>query len=60
MRLLLKEFQEEAVAKLVRYMRAAGKDSTSGDYQAVSLSSTTGSGKTVMLTSAYSMPNTTG
>ncbi len=52
MKLLLKEFQEDAVTKLVRYMRAAGKDSKSGDSQAVSLSSATGSGKTVMLTSA--------
>ena len=52
MKLLLKEFQEDAVTKLVRYMRAAGRDSKSGDHQAVSLSSTTGSGKTVMLTSA--------
>lgn len=52
MKLRLKEFQEEAVGKLVRYMRAAGRDSKSGDHQAVSLSSTTGSGKTVMLTSA--------
>lgn len=52
MRLPLKTFQEDAVAKLVRYMRAAAKDSRSGDHQAVSLASTTGSGKTVMLTSA--------
>lgn len=52
MKLLLKEFQEEAVAKLVRYLRAAARDAKSGDNQAVSLASTTGSGKTVMLTSA--------
>jgi len=54
MKLLLKEFQEDAVAKLVRYMRAAGRDSKA-DNQAVSLSSTTGSGKTVMLTSAIEL-----
>lgn len=52
MKLLLKEFQEDAVLKLVRYMRAAAKDAKAGDPQAVPLSSTTGSGKTVMLTSA--------
>ena len=51
MRLLLKEFQEDAVSKLVRYMRVAARESKR-DPQAVSLSSTTGSGKTVMLTSA--------
>lgn len=55
MKLLLKEFQEDAVAKLVRYMRAAGRDSRAGDNQAVSLASTTGSGKTVMLTSAIEL-----
>ena len=55
MKLLLKEFQEEAVSKLVRYIRSAAKDSKSGDKQAVSLSSTTGSGKTVMLTSAIEL-----
>lgn len=55
MKLLLKEFQEDAVAKLVRYIRSAAKDSKSGDHQAVSLSSTTGSGKTVMLTSAIEL-----
>jgi hypothetical protein len=31
MRLQLKEFQEDAVAKLVRHMRAASKDSKAGD-----------------------------
>lgn len=55
MKLLLKEFQEDAVTKLVRYMRAAGKDSKAGDPQAVSLTSTTGSGKTVMLTRAIEL-----
>src|SRR5438128_1203695 len=52
MKIVLKDFQEIAVAKLVRHMRGAGRDSLAGDRQAVSLSSTTGSGKTVMLTSA--------
>ena len=54
MRLLLKEFQEEAVSTLVRHMRVAARESTR-DHQAVSLSSTTGSGKTVMLTSAIEL-----
>lgn len=54
MRLLLKEFQEDAVTKLVRYMRDAAKESKR-DLQAVSLSSTTGSGKTVILTSAIDL-----
>ena len=52
MRLVLKQFQEEAVTKLLRHMRGAAKDSRAGDLQSVCLSSTTGSGKTVMLTSA--------
>ena len=52
MRITLKDFQEEAVTKLVRHMRGASRDSLSGDLQAVCLSSTTGSGKTVMLTRA--------
>lgn len=52
MKLVLKEFQTEAVNKLVRYMRGAAKDSKAGDLQSVCLSSTTGSGKTVMVTAA--------
>lgn len=55
MKLLLKEFQEDAVAKLTRYMRAAARDAKSGDHQAVSLASTTGSGKTVMVTRAIEL-----
>lgn len=51
MKLLLKEFQEEAVQRLVRHMRLAAREAKR-DHQAVSLSSTTGSGKTVMLTRA--------
>lgn len=52
MNLLLKDFQEEGVLKLVRHLRGAAKDARAGDRQAVCLSSTTGSGKTVMLTRA--------
>lgn len=50
MRLLLKEFQETAVLELTRKVRAAAREAKTGDLQAVSLASTTGSGKTVMLT----------
>ncbi|MBZ5640260.1 MAG: DEAD/DEAH box helicase family protein [Acidobacteriia bacterium] len=55
MKLMLKELQEEAVVRLVRQVRGAARDSRSGDRQAVCLSSTTGSGKTVMLTSAIEL-----
>lgn len=55
MKLVLKDFQDRAVAKLVRFLRAAGKDSKAGDLQAVSLASTTGSGKTVMVTAAIEL-----
>jgi type III restriction enzyme len=55
MRLKLKEFQDDAVVKLVRYIRGAAKDSRSGDRQSVCLSSPTGSGKTVMLTRAIEL-----
>lgn len=55
MKLLLKEFQEDGVLKLVRNLRAAAKESRTGDRQAVSLSSPTGSGKTVMLTRAIEL-----
>src|SRR5665213_2358535 len=52
MRLKLKDFQDDAVVQLVRYIRGAARDSRSGDLQSVCLSSPTGSGKTVMLTRA--------
>ena len=55
MKLTLKEFQDDAVAKLVRHLRAAARDSRTGDLQSVCLSSTTGSGKTVMLTSTIEL-----
>lgn len=50
MKIILKDFQDIAISKLVRHMRGAARESLSGDRQSVSLSSTTGSGKTVMLT----------
>jgi len=55
MKITLKEFQEDAVIKLVRHMRSAARDSRTGDLQAVSLSSVTGSGKTVVLTRAIEL-----
>lgn len=51
MNLLLKPFQIDAVEKLIRNLRYATKESKSGSLQAVSFSSPTGSGKTVMATS---------
>src|SRR4029077_7942017 len=55
MKITLKGFQEDAVIKLVRYLRGAAKDCKTGDRQSVCLSSPTGSGKTVMLTSAIEL-----
>jgi type III restriction enzyme len=55
MKIPLKEFQDEAVDKLVRYLRGAARDSRQGDNQSVCLSSPTGSGKTVMLTRAIEL-----
>ena len=52
MKLVLKEFQEDAVSRLVRHMRSAAREARTGDRQSVSLSSPTGSGKTVMVTRA--------
>jgi type III restriction enzyme len=55
MKLVLKDFQDEAVTKLVRHLRSAAKESRSGELQSVCLTSTTGSGKTVMLTRALEL-----
>jgi type III restriction enzyme len=55
MKIILKDFQEVAVGNLVRHLRGAARDSLSGDKQSVCLSSTTGSGKTVMLTRAIEL-----
>lgn len=52
MKLLLKDFQTEAVDQVVRQLRRAAVEAAEGDLQAVSLSSPTGSGKTVMATAA--------
>jgi len=50
--ILLKDFQETAVADFVRKLRRAARDARDGELQAVSLASPTGSGKTVMLIEA--------
>ena len=55
MKLPLKEFQTEAVEKLIRHLRRAAKEAKHGELQSVCLSSATGSGKTVMLTAALEL-----
>lgn len=52
MKLELKPFQEEAVAKTVAHMRAAWRESRTGSLQAIVLSAPTASGKTVIATAA--------
>jgi type III restriction enzyme len=55
MKLLLKEFQTDAVGHLVRRLRQAAREAKAGDPQSVSFSSPTGSGKTVMMTAAIEL-----
>ncbi len=52
MKLVLKDFQDAAVADLVRRLRQAAGEAKDGDLQSVALSSPTGSGKTVMAAAA--------
>lgn len=52
MNIELREFQQTAVTKFVQQLRKAARDARDGELQAVSLSSPTGSGKTVMLIEA--------
>jgi len=52
MNIELREFQQEKVDEFVRRLRQRARDARDGDLQAVSLSSPTGSGKTVMLIEA--------
>lgn len=52
MKLLLKDFQTEAVERLVKQLRRASREARTGDLQSVCLSSPTGSGKTAMATAA--------
>jgi len=54
-KLLLKDFQSEKVTELVGRLRQASQSVRSGDLEAVSLSSPTGSGKTVMATAAIEL-----
>jgi type III restriction enzyme len=54
-KLLLKDFQTETVAALLRQLRRAVMEVRTGDLQAVSFSSATGSGKTVMATAAIEL-----
>src|SRR5256885_1827539 len=55
MKLPLKQFQEIAIDELVTEMRAAAKEAKTGRRQAVCFSSATGSGKTVMITTAIEL-----
>lgn len=52
MRLILKDFQEEKTTELLEKLRSAAREAKRGEHQAVVLSSPTGSGKTIMATSA--------
>jgi type III restriction enzyme len=48
-KLLLKDFQTDAVEKLVKQLRRAAKEAETDELQSVCISSPTGSGKTVIL-----------
>jgi type III restriction enzyme len=50
MKVILKDFQEEALERLLRFSRRAKLEAEDGDPQAVVLSAPTGSGKTVIAT----------
>ncbi|MBA2345910.1 MAG: DEAD/DEAH box helicase family protein [Rubrobacter sp.] len=52
MKLILKDFQDDAVADLAQKLRRAARDAREGEIQSVALSSPTGSGKTVMAAAA--------
>ncbi|HVM06924.1 MAG TPA: DEAD/DEAH box helicase family protein [Acidimicrobiales bacterium] len=52
MKIVLKDFQQTYASDLVKKLRSAARESRSGDLQAVSLVSATGSGKTAMVTAA--------
>ena len=51
MNIELKGFQTTAVDELLKYVRRARRDASDGETQAIVLSSPTGSGKTVTVTS---------
>jgi len=50
MNIVLKDFQEDAVRILLKYVRNAKREVVDGDAQAIILSSPTGSGKTAIVT----------
>lgn len=52
MKLVLKDFQDKAVAELVQNLRRAARDARDDELHSVALSSPTGSGKTVMAAAA--------
>ncbi len=52
MKLVLKDFQDAAVADFVQKLRRAARDARDDELQSVALSSPTGSGKTVMAAAA--------
>jgi type III restriction enzyme len=52
MKIELKDFQEDAVAKLISHFDSARYEVAKGEAQAISLASPTGSGKTVIATAA--------
>lgn len=53
MKLILKDFQEEAVKELYRHVRSARRDVADGDHQALILAAPTGSGKTVVANALF-------
>lgn len=53
MKLILKDFQEDAVFELYRHARGASRDVAEGDQQALILAAPTGSGKTVIANALF-------
>ena len=53
MKLIPKDFQEDAVSEMYRHARAARRDVAEGDQQALMLAAPTGSGKTVIANALF-------
>lgn len=53
MKLILKDFQEDAVVELYRHARGASRDVAEGDQQALIVAAPTGSGKTVIANALF-------
>lgn len=53
MKLILKDFQEDALVELYRHARGASRDVAEGDQQALILAAPTGSGKTVIANALF-------